>query len=142
MKLQSFADITPIDDWQDYKRDGDQFLKTATGAVEKCKKTFNPEAIYNLTAMAIEKFIMAFLMRHGDLAENHTMRDLVFALERHLGSQPEIADKLYFMDGFQEICEIETYVIKVPTQDDLKTFISIGKDVQEMLAPYAEELAE
>ncbi len=141
MNIQSLENITPIDDWQDYKRDGDQFLKTAIGAVLKKKKTFNPEALYNLVAMAIEKFIMSFLMRHGDLAENHTMQDLLYSLEKHLGKQPGLAKKLMYMDSFQEICELETYVIRIPSENDLQEFLAIGKEVQELLAPYSVEKA-
>lgn len=135
MNIQSFTDIGPIDDWDVFKKDGDQFLSTAVGAFEKKKKAFSPESIYNLTAMAIEKFVMSFLMLHGDLAENHTMQDLMFALERHLGKQPELAEKLHYMDSFQEICDPVEFTIQIPTEADLEKMIGIGKYVQELLSP-------
>ena len=136
MNIQPFDTIAPIDDWNIFKKEGDQFLKTAVGAVEKRKKTFNAEAVYNLTAMAIEKFIMAFLMRQGDLADNHTMLDLLFCMERYLGKQPEVVEKLKYMDSFQEICDMENYSVKTPTEQDLDTIIKIGQEIQQLLAPY------
>lgn len=128
--------IVQIDNWQDYLRDGEQFLKTADGAFRKKAKTFSPDTLYNLTCMAIEKLIMAFLMKNGDLAENHTMGDLLFALERHLGHLPDLAEKLTYLDRFQEICDIETYTILIPTEQDVIRFLDIGKEIKELLVPH------
>ena len=64
--------IVQIENWHDYRNDGEQFLHTAVAAFEKRKKAFSTETLYNLTCIAIEKFIMAFLMKNGDLADNHT----------------------------------------------------------------------
>ncbi len=125
-----------IIDWNIYQRDGEQFLRTARMAFNKGKKTFSQEALYNLTCMGIEKLVMAFLMKHGDLAENHTMADLLFALERHLGPNNELKEKLLYLDGFQEICDPDTYVIRKPDDDDIKKMISIGDDIYHYLSPH------
>lgn len=139
MQIQSLENITPIDDWQSFRRDGDQFLSTALAAHQKKKKAFNAEAIYNLATMAIEKFVMAFLMRHGDLADNHTMQDLVESLEKHLGPQPELAEKFRFMDSFQEICDPYDFTIITPTEEDLVSMLETAVEVQQLLAPYTDE---
>lgn len=139
MDIQPFTAIAPIDDWDVFQKDGNQFLNTAVAAFEKKKKAFNPESIYNLTAMAIEKFIMAFLMCRGDLADNHTMQDLMYALERHLGKQPELAEKLKYMDSFQEICDPVEFTIQIPTEDDLSKMLEIGRYVQTLLQPITKE---
>ncbi|PHR29088.1 MAG: hypothetical protein COA36_05245 [Desulfotalea sp.] len=131
--------IVQIDNWQDYLREGEQFLKTADGAFRKKAKAFSPDTLYNITCMAIEKLIMAFLMKNGDLAENHTMRDLLFALEKHLGHVPGLADKLMYLDTFQEICDIDKYNIVIPTEQDVIRFLSIGKDIKELLHPDSSE---
>lgn len=128
--------IVQIENWQDYLRDGEQFLKTANGAFRKKSKAFSPDTLYNLTCMAIEKLIMAFLMKNGDLAENHTMGDLLFALERHLGHTPDIANKLNYLDQFQEICDLDSYTIVIPTENDVIKFLSIGEEIQELLLPH------
>jgi hypothetical protein len=61
--------IVQIDNWRDYRRDGEQFLHTATEAHNKKRKAFSTDTLYNVTCMAIEKLVMAFLMKNGDLAE-------------------------------------------------------------------------
>ncbi len=128
--------IVQIDNWKDYLRDGEQFLNTASGAHEKKKKAFSPEVIYNLTCMAIEKLIMAFLMKNGDLAENHTMGDLQRALHKHLGSLGELDADLAFLDTFQEICDLESYTIRIPEDHDIIRFLSIGNKIKTLLGPY------
>lgn len=124
-----------ITDWHIFQRDGKQFLKTAQAAYTKKSKSFSPVVIYNLTCMGIEKLIMAFLMQRGDLAENHTMGDLLQALERHLGVNPELDRKLLFLDSFQEICDLENYVVTSPTEEDLQEIVDCGKYVKDYLTP-------
>lgn len=128
-----------ITDWNIYLRHGEQYLKTARGAHERKKSTFTAEAIYNLTCMAIEKLIMAFLMKRGDLAENHTMVDLLHALERHLGSNADIDNRLRFLDGFQQICELDTFTILGPTGADLQKIVETGEALRHYLSPYLYE---
>lgn len=128
--------IVQIDNWRDYLHDGEQYLSTAQGAYRKRKKAFSPDTLYNIICMAIEKLIMAFLMKNGDLAENHTMGDLLRALEKHLGHQPELSDELLYLDTFQEICDVDNYAIRIPNDEDLVTILAIGQDVKDRLKPY------
>lgn len=128
--------IVQIDNWQDYYRDGEQFLKTANGAFSKQSKGFSYDTLYNVTCMGIEKLVMAFLMKNGDLAENHTMGDLLYALQRHLGDIPITAEQLQYLDTFQEICDMDAFKIQVPTEEDVVKFLAIGQAIRELLSPY------
>lgn len=135
IQIQPKKQIIAIDNWQEYLRDGEQFLRTATRAFENNKKAFTPETLYNLTAMAIEKYIMAFLMLHGDLADNHTMTDLAAALQKHTGPQPELFANLLMLDSFQDICEFDQATYVPLSRRQVATIIEIGKDVQRFLQP-------
>ncbi|MCI5211179.1 MAG: hypothetical protein D3910_20885, partial [Candidatus Electrothrix sp. ATG2] len=64
--------LEPIRGWEEFLRDGEGYLRTATAAYTKKNGIFTSEILYNLIAMAIEKFIMAALMRHGAMPYNHT----------------------------------------------------------------------
>ena len=128
--------IVQIDNWQDYFKDGEQFLKTAHGAFDKKSRGFSYDTLYNVTCMGIEKLVMAFLMKHGDLAENHTMGDLLFALQRHMGDIPETAKQLQYLDTFQEICDLDSFKIQTPTEQDVVKFLQIGDAVHSLLHPY------
>ena len=134
-QIQAKEQIISIDDWQDYLRDGRQFLRTAERAHALGRTAFSNEALYNLTAMAIEKLIMAFLMKRGDLAENHTMGDLARALEKHLGPQPDMTAKLNYLDSFQEICDLEQARYVTPDNTQITTIITIGHEVADLILP-------
>ena len=68
--LSDLKSVQPIDGWQDFMHDGKGFLKTAIGAHAKRKHIFTSEILYNIIAMAIEKFVMAALMRYGAMPYN------------------------------------------------------------------------
>ena len=53
VQIDSAANIVPIDNWEEYRQDGEQFLRTARAAHEQQKKAFSPDTIYNLTCMGI-----------------------------------------------------------------------------------------
>ncbi|NOR23490.1 MAG: HEPN domain-containing protein [Desulforhopalus sp.] len=131
--------IIQIDNWRDYRRDGEKFLHTATEAYNKKKKAFSTDTLYNVTCIAIEKLIMAFLMKNGDLAENHTMADLLRALQLHLGDIPDLAEKLMYLDTFQEICSLDNFTIHTPSEEDVVKMLAIGGDVRVVLHPYLYE---
>lgn len=128
--------LIQIDNWQDYQRDGEQFLRVARQAYKQKKKAFSSDTLYNLTCMGIEKITMAFLMHRGDLAENHTMGDLLRAIELHLGEDKKFAEKMMFLDSFQEICDLDTYSIQIPTEQDVVRILTIGEEVETKLVPY------
>ena len=128
--------IIQIDNWRDYRRDGEKFLHTATEAYNKKKKAFSTDTLYNVICIAIEKLIMAFLMKNGDLAENHTMADLLRALQLHLGDIPDLAEKLMYLDTFQEICSLDNFTIHTPSEEDVVKMLAIGGDVRVVLHPY------
>ena len=128
--------IVHIENWKEYRSDGETFLKTAQAAHRKKKKAFSPEAIYNITCMGIEKLIMAFLMKNGDLADNHTMKDLLGSLMRHLEIEPELAGKLLLLDSFQQICGLDEYQVIAPTAQDLQEIVTTGEHVHTTLYPH------
>jgi hypothetical protein len=67
--------------WVTFYHDGQRYLKTARGALKR-PEVFTPDIVFNLVAMGIEKVAMAILIEAGDLADNHTMVDLVRSLSR------------------------------------------------------------
>ena len=133
LAIQPREKIIAIDNWQQYLRDGDQFLNTAERAFAGNRKAFNFAALYNLTAMAIEKYIMAFLMQRGDLADNHTMADLVTALERHLTPEPEFCARMRLLDTFQDLCTTEQSHYVDLSREQVATIIATGRDVQRFI---------
>ena len=122
--------LVQLDDWRQFMKEGDDYLNTALRAAAKRREVFTAEILYNLAAMAIEKHLMALLMFHGDLADNHTMRDLIHSTERHLSLEPSLKERLLFLDAFQEICDQESYRRTPPDEAELAVVLQTAEEIQ------------
>jgi len=138
--IKTGVSFQPIGGWEDYSKDGDGFLKTAVGAYEKQRKVFTPEILYNIIAMAIEKFIMSALMRHGALPYNHTMRDLVDAMDETFPSAlDELREGLLRMDQYQDICDLDGFRITPPGMKEIQGMLNIAQKLQSLVTKKHDE---
>ena len=134
--LIGFHDIKtqPIEGWEEFLHEGAAYLKTAHGAYAKERKVFTPEILYNVIAMAIEKFAMAALMRYGALPCNHTMGDLVEAMENTFpGALADIREDILGMDRYQEICDVEAFTIRPPERDRIPGMLDVATRLQSLV---------
>lgn len=126
--------LVQIADWRNYFTDGEKYLRTASAGQSRRPEIFTPEILYNLVTMAIEKFCMGFLMSRGDLADNHTMVDLLHSLARHLTLPPDLARDLRDLDAFQEICDLDTYSRQPPSRRQIDAMLGVARATQAFLA--------
>ncbi|MBU0484279.1 MAG: hypothetical protein KKB30_07175 [Proteobacteria bacterium] len=130
-RLADLKPVQPIQGWEEFLGDGDRFLKTAIGAHTKGRPVFTSEILYNLIAMAIEKFVMASLMQRGKLPYNHTMRDLVEAIDETFpGGINEIREGLLEFDKYQDICDLEGFSIVPPGMARIPAMLCLGEKMQ------------
>ncbi|BCO07858.1 hypothetical protein GF1_02340 [Desulfolithobacter dissulfuricans] len=124
----------PIDDWEDFLKEGHQYLATARGGYARRRNIFTTEILYNLVAMAIEKFFMAALMFHGTLPYNHTMHDLVEAMDQTFpGAIDTMRERLLALDRHQEICDLDTYHIDPPSMAEIADMLVLAEQVSELV---------
>lgn len=131
--LAGFPEVKsePIKGWQEFLKEGNQFLATANNAYMQRRRAFTTEILYNLVAMAVEKLIMALLMKSGKLPYNHTMHDLVESVAEFLpGELAGLGADLKAWDGFQDICDIESYSITPPTMEQIDGMLKLALEVQ------------
>jgi hypothetical protein len=124
----------PISGWEEFLQEGEAYLKTGHGAHARGKKAFTPEILYNIIAMAIEKLVMAALMQRGALPYNHTMGDLVEAMETVFPA--EIAGlkvQLLDLDRYQEICDIDAFKIRPPTPAEIPSMLALAEDLRQLV---------
>ena len=133
----TFADLQhaqPIQGWQEFLHDGDGFLKTAVAAHDKRRKVFTAEILYNIVAMAIEKFVMAALMRHGTMPYNHTMTDLVAAMEETFpGEIQDIREGLLRLDSYQQICDLDGFSILLPAMEEIPAMLELADTLKSLV---------
>ena len=134
--LVGFEDICTqsIENFEEFKVEGLQYLQLAENAFAKKKKAFTTEILYNIAAMAIEKLVMSALMEIGRLPYNHTMHDLVDALEKWM---PEtvvgMADSIRELDSYQEICDPDAISTIVPTVSEIEHMLVLARILQHRL---------
>ena len=134
--LVGFADIRPqaIDDWEQYRLEGHQYLNLAQSAFVNKNKAFTAEIIYNLMAMGIEKLVMASLMEIGRLPYNHTMHDLVAALEQWLPEAiRDLEEQVRDLDRYQDMCDPYNCTIRVPNRSEIKTMLGLARQLEQRL---------
>ena len=85
--------------------DGRKFLKTACGGLKR-PAVFNEEILYNILLMSIEKNIMGILIYHGDMADNHTVTDLLDSLQRVIKIDEKVVADLLEFERYQTICSV------------------------------------
>ncbi|WP_417917102.1 hypothetical protein [Candidatus Electronema sp. JC] len=134
MKIQPLHELRPVKGWEEYFRHGEGFLNTAAQAHSKGVLAFTPEILYNLIAMAIEKFVMAALMRHGELPYNHTMADLVAAMEQVFpGKMGDIGEGLLKMDQYQDICSLDGFKISPPMMEEIPAMLKLAERLRQLV---------
>lgn len=136
--IVGFGDIKSkpdaIDDWDVFLHDGEAFLRTGLAAYTKGKKAFTPEILYNIVAMAIEKFVMAALMQRGSLPYNHTMGDLVEAMDEVFpGAMGDLKDGLLDLDRYQEICDVDSFTVIPPAMEEIPKMLALAERMQELV---------
>jgi len=112
-----------------YWKDGEAYHRTAIGA-KKRPAVFTSEIIYNLLAMAIEKYFMAFFLSHHTTPENHTFSDLINAANKIKPLPPELEADLISLEGLQNICPIfEAYHRHTPDAPQIEKMYEVTNDV-------------
>lgn len=122
--------LVQITGWRQFIREGEQYLKCARNAAAQGREVFTPVILYNLTTMAIEKFLMGFLMYHGTMADNHTMGDILDSVERITGPQPQLAEDFRYLDSLQEICDLDAFKRRDPRPEEIPQILACGAKVR------------
>jgi hypothetical protein len=102
--------------WYTWLKEGRQYMKAGCGK----KGRFDNTIRYNLLAMAFEKFVMAILGYHMSLPMNHTITDLIEALEQFHPLDGETKDVLLGLEKKQEICSFEDGFTSEITDEDIR----------------------
>ena len=131
--LSNLKPVQPIQGWQEFLEDGSGFLATAMSAYKNGKKAYTAGILYNLVAMAIEKFVMAALMKRGTMPYNHTMKDFVEAMEEtYPDAITDIRTELLQLDTYQDICDLEGFSIAPPEMEEIPAMIVLAGKMQSL----------
>jgi hypothetical protein len=113
-------------------KEGEAYHRTAIGA-QRRRQVFNAEIIYNLLAMAIEKYFMAFFEANHVMPDNHTFTDLINSANRLRPLDAVLVADLKSLEILQDICPLyQDTQRRSPTEEQLNRMY----DVIERVAAY------
>jgi hypothetical protein len=113
VKRKSGIDMVSKEYYDTSIKEADQYLKVAVGGLKR-GTVFTPEILYNILGMAIEQYCLALLYYKGTMPDNHTFLDLVEAMSKVVPVPEDLKKELRDLQGYQEICCLNTYVRSVP----------------------------
>ncbi len=94
------------EDVGEFLDEAQKYHKTAVNGFRNRPEIFNDEIIYNLLALAIEKYFMAFLIKNESMADNHTFTDLINSYERIKPFPQELSYRLVELEKLQNLCPV------------------------------------
>ncbi len=113
-----------------YWKDACKYLRVAKGGLKR-PRIFTPDILYNLLGLSIEKFFMAAMVRHGDLADNHTFSDLIDSAARIGPVDDSLAQRLKEAERYQNICPaFDGYMRKDIPKEEILKMIDVTEDVK------------
>lgn len=112
--------------WREFYRDGCQYLRSAQGGLSR-PEIFSPPIAFNLAAMAIEKFAMAMLVAEGDIADNHTMHDLVLSLSRLPDLDLGLLEQIDRLGRFEDLCPMAPPQHHAPSAEDVPAILEVAQ---------------
>lgn len=127
--MESHTTETAGHAWQSFMKDGDAFLRRALASRER-PKVFTPSIVYNIAGMAIEKHVMAALLAHGKMPNNHTFRDLVEGAATVSPLPDDVADRLLDLERFQDLCPLQGSSAPEFTAEDVSGMLEVAEAVQ------------
>ena len=120
-----------MENWQREEASG--YLKAARGGFGRPEK-FSAESLFQLTALAIEGFLLAFLSEKGEVPAHHAFRDLVKAAEAVRPIPDDLKTDVRSLDRFQSLCVWIPIEPKKPVREDIPGLLELAGRVEAFTA--------
>lgn len=105
-----------------------QYHHTAERGLERPEK-FTPESLFQLTALAVEGYWLAWLEQRGEFPSHHTFGHLLKAAANHSPVPDHLRRRVLAFDRFQKLCEWVPVDPKKPTRDDIPELLAVAAEV-------------
>ena len=95
-----------MNNWHTWLGEAMQFERAGRGK-DGAPSKLAPVIVYNLYAMALEKYAMAILDYHNKMPDNHTFSDLIDGLEKVVGLDEQLRKRVLDLERQQQICAFD-----------------------------------
>lgn len=110
-----------MNNWQEMINEGRKYISIVSKSVSS--KRFSSSLLYNLSAIALEKYVIGVCMLHNQLPENHTLTDLITAVTQLVPIDKVLQTNILQFEDVQMLCSIDDYQRRELSPPDLARFI-------------------
>lgn len=115
--------------WQDYYRNASGLMQSVMNG--RLKNT--PVIAYNVTAVAMKKYLTALLMYYGNLSRDKTLPGILSSVKKIMGFPLSIERKILFIDSFPGICKTGVFSERKPDEMDILILLSCWNFVKKFV---------
>jgi len=124
-------------DWKKDYAEGLQFASTAKGMLNKAK--VDNETLYNIIALAIEKYTSALASKLNYIPMNSSLVYIFKELSRKTSIPSHFIDEASFMNRFMIYCSLDIVPAKAISKDDVLRMITFMDEVASFTEKHTEE---
>ncbi|WP_019177662.1 HEPN domain-containing protein [Methanomassiliicoccus luminyensis] len=118
-------------------RDGNAFFRRAE---EFTRDGYGHSLIFNVAAIALERYLVGLCHLHGIDPDNHNFICLMDAVETMVNIPPKLDGQIRWLDeSIFGICSLDNYYHGAPEKRDADMIMSLCRQVRDMFVP--EEIA-
>jgi len=122
-----------MDNYLTWYRKANEYLSGVKGKNGNPSK-FSTTIQYNMIAMAFESYAMAILDYHNKLPENHTISDLLNALDNVISLNASLRNRIIKHEEVQLICPVVEYKRREPSIDEVNEFRELIEEISSFTA--------
>lgn len=106
-----------------YQRRAEQFAR----------KGHHFNLIFNIAAIALERYLVALCDWYGIMPQNHNYTCLMDTLEEFMKFPPALNEEVRSLDLIFGICSLENYHHGIPESSDANRILSICNEVRQLI---------
>lgn len=92
--------------------------------------------IFNVGAVALERYLLAICEFHSLLPLNHTYISLMCTIESGIDFPAQLSERIKSLDWLFGICSIENYSHPSPDPEDASSVLNMCSEVSDLLLQY------
>jgi hypothetical protein len=124
--------LSSISNWDDHITAGRKYLKTASNGRSR-PAVFNNELVFQLAAMAIERFIVGLSQYHHRMPVDHTLAGLVAELGPVCPMSTDLADRIKGIEIIDDMCSLSPAIRIPPGQTAVREILAVCHEVQDFV---------
>ncbi|MBU2701359.1 hypothetical protein Ga0466249_002473 [Sporomusaceae bacterium BoRhaA] len=128
--MDMLADKINLEEFEKDYHDGKSYHRRAE---QFAHKGHHFSLIFNIAAIALERYLVALCDLYGIMPQNHNYTCLMDTLEGIIDFPPALNEEIRSLDLIFGICSLENYHHGAPESSDSKRILSLCNEVRQLI---------